>query len=68
LLGPDFQRLDRTSLRLAHLLDYLVGASEQRERHGETERPGGLVDQLVLRRRLHRSGFALRKPPTTGFR
>jgi len=26
LLGPDFHRLDRTSLRLAHSLDHLVGA------------------------------------------
>jgi len=25
LLGPDFHRLDRTSLRLAHLLDHLIG-------------------------------------------
>jgi hypothetical protein len=25
LLGPDFHRLDRTSLRLVHSLDYLVG-------------------------------------------
>src|SRR6516165_6588244 len=30
LLGPDFHRLDRTSLRLAHSLDHLVGAGEQR--------------------------------------
>ena len=28
LLGPDFHRLDRTSLRLAHSLDHLVGAGE----------------------------------------
>src|SRR5215468_7583001 len=33
LLGPDFHRLDRTSLRLAHSLDHLVGAGEQRRRH-----------------------------------
>src|SRR5438132_1760246 len=26
LLGPDFHRLDRTSLRLAHSFDHLVGA------------------------------------------
>src|SRR5262245_12536317 len=28
LLGPDFHQLDHTSLRLAHLLDHLVGAGE----------------------------------------
>src|SRR5262249_46059287 len=33
LLGPDFHRLDRTSLRLAHSFDHLVGAGEQRRRH-----------------------------------
>src|SRR2546427_7548075 len=38
LLGPDFHRLDRTSLRLAHLFDHLVGAREQRRRHVESER------------------------------
>src|SRR5437899_5534251 len=27
LLGPDFHRLDRTSLQLAHLFDHLVGAA-----------------------------------------
>src|SRR5215468_4674187 len=55
LLGPDFHRLDRTSLRLAHSLDHLVGAGQQRWRHVQAERPGGLeVDhQLVLSRRLH---------------
>ena len=29
LLGPDFHRLDRTSLRLAHSFDHLVGAQHQ---------------------------------------
>src|SRR5215468_9926917 len=33
LLGPDLHRLDRTSLRLAHLFDHLVGAGEQRGRY-----------------------------------
>jgi len=42
LLGPDFHRLDRTSLRLAHLFDHLVGASEQRWWQVEAERLGGL--------------------------
>src|SRR5262245_14180835 len=36
LLGPDFHRLDRTSLRLAHLFDHLVGAVEQNLWDGET--------------------------------
>jgi hypothetical protein len=37
-LGRTFNRLDRTSLRLVHSLDYLVGESEQRERR--TDEPG----------------------------
>jgi hypothetical protein len=28
LLGPDFHRPDRTSLRLAHLFDHLLGARD----------------------------------------
>src|SRR5438132_14270009 len=38
LLGPDFHRLDRTSLRLAHSFDHLVGANEQDTGHGQSER------------------------------
>jgi hypothetical protein len=36
LLGPDFHRQDRTSLRLAHLFDYFVGAGEQPRRQFQT--------------------------------
>src|SRR5262249_17238543 len=42
LLGPDFHRLDRTSLRLAHSLDHLVGAQLQRIRHFKAERASRL--------------------------
>ena len=41
LLGPDFHRLDRTSLRLAHSFDDLVGERKHRWRHREAERLGG---------------------------
>src|SRR6266567_4772835 len=56
LLGPDFHRLDRTSLRLAHSLDHLVGAAEQRRRHGDAKRLSGLEieDQFDFRGLLHR--------------
>src|SRR6058998_1682849 len=52
LLGPDFHRLDRTSLRLAHSLDHLVGDGEQPSRKGQAERLRGLEvdDELELSR------------------
>src|SRR6516164_9671805 len=37
LLGPDFHRLDRTSLRLAHSLDHLIGAQNQAGRNFMTD-------------------------------
>src|SRR6187549_3107701 len=43
LLGPDLHRLDRTSLRLAHSFDHLVGEREQRGRDFEAERLCGLA-------------------------
>src|SRR5436305_12417272 len=42
LLGPDFHRLDRTSLRLAHLLDHLVRNGEHPRRDSEAECLGGV--------------------------
>src|SRR5207344_515958 len=42
LLGPDFHRLDRTSLRLAHSFDDLVGAGEQGWRHSDAKCLGAL--------------------------
>src|SRR6266481_2635555 len=65
LLGPDLHRLDRTSLRLAHLFDHLVGAGEQQRRHVEADRLGGLeiYSQLELDRQLDRQvgGFLAAK-------
>ena len=56
LLGPDFHRLDRTSLRLAHLFDHFVGDGEDTRRNGKAERFGSLEidDQLEFSRLLHR--------------
>src|SRR6266704_98153 len=54
LLGPDFHRLDRTSLRLAHSLDDLVGAGEYRRRCFEAEDSSRLqVDAQLELCRLH---------------
>src|SRR5947209_20397619 len=54
LLGPDLHRLDRTSLRLAHLFDHLVGAGKQHGRHIEAERLGrDQIDDEFELARLH---------------
>src|SRR5438093_12328681 len=56
LLGPDFHRLDRTSLRLAHSLDHLVGAQEERLGDRQAKRLGGVQidDEIELGRLLDR--------------
>src|ERR1700756_401724 len=60
LLGPDFHRPDRTSLRLAHSFDHLVGAREQIVWY----RPTGLTslgapqrDRPLRRHLRHRLGL-----------
>src|ERR1700741_4138746 len=52
LLGPDFHRLDRTSLRLAHSFEHPVGTNEKLWRNRQTKRLGGLEvdDELHVRR------------------
>src|SRR5213595_1080973 len=56
LLGPDFHRLDRTSLRPAHSLDHLIGAHQDRRRYGKAERFGrpGIYSHLEFHRHLNR--------------
>src|SRR5215813_5521081 len=54
LLGPDFHRLDRTSLRLAHSLNHLVGERKQLVRYVKAEHPGRLgIDDEFEFARLH---------------
>src|SRR5262245_17534190 len=55
LLGPDFHRLDRTSLRLAHSLDHLVGEQKERFRDREPKcfRCLEVDSQVELGRLLH---------------
>src|SRR6266700_7710539 len=56
LLGPDFHRLDRTSLRLAHSLDHLVCAQKDRgwQRHAEKLRGLEVRHELESCRALRR--------------
>jgi hypothetical protein len=55
LLGPDLHRLDRTSLRLAHLFNHLVGAQQEGLRDCQANCFCGLEidDQLELRGLLY---------------
>src|SRR5215471_20828142 len=56
LLGPDFHRLDRTSLRLAHSFDHLVGEREKRFRYRKANRFRGfdVDDEFELGGLIHR--------------
>src|SRR6201981_4182490 len=48
LLGPDFHRPDRTSLRLAHSFDHLVGAHQERLGDRDPERlRGSKIDKKI---------------------
>src|SRR5215831_1677843 len=61
LLGPDFHRLDRTSLRLAHSLNHL-GTDKQRGRYRKTQRLRRfeIDDQIECGRLFHRQVGRLR--------
>src|SRR5215470_310602 len=53
-LGPDFHRLDRTSLRLAHSFDHLVGEREELVRNFQSKRlRRPEIDHELEFRRLH---------------
>src|ERR1700737_3923545 len=67
LLGPDLHRLDRTSLRLAHLFDHLISAYKERfgNREPERFRRFEVDDKLELGRCLNRKvGRLLSKQDT----
>src|SRR5437868_8669609 len=53
LLGPDFHRLDRTSLRLAHLFDHLIRDQQEVTGNLQIQAIGGLeIDNKVILDRL----------------
>src|SRR5262245_2700910 len=60
-LGPDFHRLDRTSLRLAHSLKHLVSSCQQSIWNGKAKCLGGfeIDDKLELGRLLDRQRLGL---------
>jgi len=66
LLGPDFHRLDRTSLRLAHSLDHLVGAGEPCRWDPETYALAILEDQAEQEMHVAAVGSAFRRLGSIG--
>src|SRR2546429_7495075 len=64
LLGPDFHRLDRTSLQLAHSFNHLIGAGKKGLRDGKAERLAGpeIDDEFKLDRQFDRKIGRLRAP------
>src|SRR6516162_11119853 len=65
LLGPDFHRPDRTSLRLAHSLDHLVGAHGDRG-HVCLRPPGTECFTIARSARRRASTGAARHPRYPG--